>query len=77
MVVVPAPPLVTIPVLPTVATVVVVLVHTPPLVASLSAVVAPPAHKVAVPDIAAGATGSEFTVTSIVAATLPHPLVIV
>ena len=77
MVVVPAIPLVTVPELAMVATAVLVLVHTPPLMASVSVVVAPPAHNVVVPDIAAGVVGSELTVTSIVAATLPHPFVTV
>ena len=54
---------VTVPSVPTVATVVVVLVHPPPEVASVSAVVAP-SHTLAVPVMAAGCT---FTVTTVVA----------
>ena len=54
---------VTVPSVPTVATVVVVLLHVPPPVASVSAVVAP-SHNVGVPVIA---TGCVFTVTTVVA----------
>ena len=74
MVVVPTITLVTIPVLPTVAVPVFVLLHAPPEVASLSEVVAPPLHTVGVPEIAAGGTGATLTVTTTVAAILPQPL---
>ena len=47
--------------------------HVPPPVTSLNAVVAP-AQTVAVPSTA---VGTEFTVTIVVAAMLPQPLVIV
>ena len=60
MVVVPPATPDTIPVLPTVAIVVLVLLHVPPVVPSLKDVVAP-AHMVAVPLIAPG-TGKGLTV---------------
>ena len=58
----------------TAATVVLMLVHVPPAVASLRGVVAPPAHRVNVPVIGAGLTGSALTVTTVVLATLPQLL---
>ena len=64
---------VTVPSVPTVATVVVVLLHVPPPVASVSAVVAP-WHTLAMPVIA---TGCVFTVTTVVAKQLSTPHVIV
>lgn len=67
MMLVPPETPVTIPVDETVATVVDTLDHTPPVVASES-VMAEPAHTVnELPEIAAGITGSGFTVTVIVA----------
>jgi len=75
MVVVPAVVPVTIPVLPIVAMLVTVELHVPPAVASLSDVVAPPEHTTAAPDIDSGITGAELTVTTSVAAKLPHPFV--
>ena len=54
---------VTVPSVPTVATMVVVLLHIPPPVASVNAVVKP-SHTVAVPVIIAGCV---FTVTTVVA----------
>ena len=48
-----------------------VLLQVPPPVKSVSAVVAP-AQTVAVPVIAAGVAGNEFTVTIVVAAILPQ-----
>ena len=68
---------VTTPEVFTVPTPVLVLLHTPPVVASVNAVVAPAAHTIAVPVIEAGVTGSGFTVTIFVAATLPQLFVIV
>ena len=65
----------TMPVLPTVATDVAVLLHTPLPAASLNVVV-DPAHTFRVPVIAP-ATGNELTVTIAVAATVPQPLVTV
>jgi hypothetical protein len=63
MVVTPGVRALTIPVLPTVATAVALLLQVPPPVASDSVVVAP-AHTAAVPIIAAGV---EITVTVVVA----------
>ncbi len=63
---------VTIPDVPTVAIPVAVLLQVPPAVASLSEVVAPPAHTMAVPLIDAGVAGNGFTVTSTVDAALPQ-----
>ena len=67
---------VTTPAIPTVATAVLLLLHTPPVVTSLSVVVLP-AQTVGVPVIAAGVTGNEFTVTIFVADALPQPFVLV
>ena len=75
MVAVPAATPVTVPVLPTVATVVAVLLQAPPVVASLNPVVAP-AQTIAVPVIVP-ADGSGLTVTTLVAAVVPQPLVTV
>ena len=75
MVAVPADTPVTMPVLPTVATVVAVLLHTPPVVASLNPVVAP-AQTIAVPVIVP-ADGKGLTVTTLIAAAVPQPLVTV
>ena len=75
MVAVPADTPVTVPVLPTVATVVVVLLQAPPVVASLNPVV-DPAQTVAVPVIVP-ADGNGLTVTTLVAAAVPQPLVTV
>jgi hypothetical protein len=69
MVAVPAATPVTIPVEPTVAIVVLLLLHVPALVASAKPVVNP-VHTTFVPVIAAG---NGFTVT--VAVTLPQPVV--
>ena len=77
MVVVPAVTLVTIPVTPTVAAEVLVLLHAPPAVASLRVVVTPPAHTVSVPVIPAGVVGKGFTVTVVVAALAPQVLLTV
>jgi len=63
------------PVLPTVAIPVEPELHTPPPVASLSAV-AEPVHAVAVPVIVPG-DAVVLTVTTLVAVALPHPLVTV
>ena len=73
---VPALRPVTIPEVLTVPTAVLVLLHTPPAVASLRDVVAP-VHAVAVPETGAGAAGVVFTVTSTVAARVPQLLVTV
>jgi len=70
MVVVPARIPATIPeVLPMVPAVVLVLLHTPPEVVLLSDVVLP-SQTDGVPEIAAGVTGSDVTVTTFVAV---HP----
>ena len=53
------------------------LLQTPPEVISVSAVVAPPAHSVAVPVMAAGGTGSVVTVTIIEVEAVPQPVVTV
>ena len=74
MVVVPAATPLTIPVLPTVAVTVDTELQAPPAVASLREVVAPPAHTTAVPDIAAGTAGKEFTVMVSIAVALPQPV---
>ncbi len=63
------------PVEPAVATEVLVLLHTPPVIASFSVVVLP-VFTDAVPVIVP-ALGNGFTVTIAVAATFPHPLVTV
>ncbi len=68
---------VTVPDVPTVAIPVAVLLHVPPIVISLSEVVAPPAQTMEVPLIEAGVTGNGFTVITNVAAALPQLLVIV
>jgi hypothetical protein len=65
---------VTVPVLPTVAAAVLVLLQTPPVDVSPSVVVAPPAHTFNVPVTEAGAVGKGFTVTIAVAAVLPQLL---
>ena len=75
MVAVPADTPVTVPVVPTVATVVAVLLHAPPVVASLNPVVEP-AQTVAVP-VMVPADGNGLTVTTLVAAAIPQPLVTV
>ena len=74
MVEVPADTPPTVPLL-TVATPVLVLLHTPLGEASVNAVVEP-AHTVAVPVIVP-ATGNGLTVTTCVAAIVPQPLVTV
>ena len=63
---------VTIPEVLTVPDTELVLLHTPPDVISLNAVVAPPAHTTAVPVIPAGFMGNGLTVTIVVAAWLPQ-----
>ena len=63
---------VTVPVLPTVATEVFELCHTPPGVTSSSAVI-DPTHTVGVPVIGAE-VGKTPTETTIVAIAEPHPL---
>ena len=75
MVAVPAATPVTMPVLPTVATVVAVLLHAPPVVASLNPVV-DPAQTIAV-SVIVPADGSGLTVTTLIAAAVPQPLVTV
>ena len=75
MVVVPEVIPFTTPEVPTVATTVLVLLHTPPVAVSVNAV-DEPAHTVAVPVIVP-APGAGLTVTLIVAATVPQPLVTV
>ena len=57
----------------TVAIAVLVLLHTPPLVPSVNAVLEPE-HTVNVPPIEAGADGAVFTVTTCVAAVDPQLL---
>ena len=52
-----------------------VLLHIPPDVISLNAVVEPPAHTTVVPVITAGFIGNGFTVAIVVAARLPQLLV--
>jgi len=69
---VPALPPVTTPLVATAAMEGDAELHTPPAVASLSEVVAPPAHTEAAPPIAAGIEGKGFTVTTIVAAAAPQ-----
>ena len=64
---------VTVPVLPTVATAVLLLAHVPPITVLLSAVVLP-VHTVAVP-LSVPADGAALTVTTLVAALVPQPLV--
>ncbi len=68
---------VTIPDVPTVATPLAVLLQMPLVVASVSEVVAPPAHTMAVPVIPAGVVGNGLTVITDVAAALPQLFVIV
>ena len=63
---------VTMPVTPTVPVAMLVLLHVPPVVMSLSGVVAPPAHTTVVPVIAAGLIGKGFTVAITLAASLPQ-----
>jgi hypothetical protein len=75
MVAVPAVTPVTVPVLPTVATPVAVLLHAPPVAASVKPVVEP-AHTIAVP-VMLPADGNGLTVTVVVAAAVPQPLVTV
>ena len=72
-----AVPEATPPIVPplTVATPVLVLLHTPPVATSLNTIVEP-AHTVAVPVIVP-ATGRRLTVTTWVAATVPQPFVTV
>jgi hypothetical protein len=65
---------VTVPVVPTVAVAVLVLLHTPPVVVSTNVVVAPPAHTFSVPVIEAGVVGKGFTETIADAAALPQLL---
>ena len=67
---------VTIPVLPTVAIVVLLLLHTPPGVASLSVVVYPGVTD-EIPVMDAGVAGKPLTVTTVVAEVLPQALVTV
>ena len=74
---VPGVTLVTLPLVPMVATPVLVLSHSPPAIASLNEVVAPPSHRARVPDIAGGVPGKGFTVTITVAAVLPQLFAIV
>ena len=74
MVVVPALTPVTTPVLVTVPTAVLVLLHTPPVAASVSEVVEPPAHTEVVPVIVP-AFGSGLTVMTAVAADVPQTVV--
>jgi hypothetical protein len=63
IVVLPAIPVVTVPDDdPIVATLVLLLVQVPPVIASVNVVVAPPAHKLSVPPITAG---SGFTVNGV------------
>jgi len=68
MVAVPVVTPVTLPVTLIVATVEVILLQTPPLVASLSSVL-PGVHNVAVPEMLAG-VDTAFTVTTVVDTTL-------
>jgi len=51
--------------------------HVPPGTTSLRDATPPPSQAIGTPDIAPGVTGSGFTVTTIVAATEPQPLVFV
>ena len=76
MVDVPATPPVTMPVAPTVATAGVTLLHVPPAERSVSAVVPPAGQSVSAPVIVP-ATGDGFTVTTVVAATVPQLFVTV
>ena len=71
MVAVPAVIPVTIPVLPTVASVVLLLFHEPPAVASLNRVLLP-TQTVGMPVILAGVDGNGFTVMVVVAEALPQ-----
>ena len=75
MVAVPAVTPITDPVLPTVAIVVAVLLHAPPVAASDKPVVEP-THTVAVP-VMVPADGNGLTVTTSVAIAAPQPLVAV
>ena len=63
---VPTPTPVTVPSVPTVAIAVLVLLHVPPVVASVSAIVEP-LHIYATPLVSTIATGCVFTVTIAVA----------
>ena len=63
----------TVPPVVTVATPVLVLLHAPPVVPSVKAVLEPE-HTVNVPPIEAGADGAVFTATTCVAAVLPQLL---
>lgn len=65
---------VTRPSVPMEATLVLLLLHEPPVVASLKDVV-PGRHMAAAPEIGAGETGSGLTVTSVATAVLPQLLV--
>ena len=64
------------PPLPTEATDVLLLLHVPPLVASLNKLVLPLQTDV-VPAIAGGVAGSGLTVTAAVCTAVPHTLVLV
>lgn len=75
MVAVPAVMPVTAPVLLTLATAVLLLLHTPPVTASLNVVV-PPVHTVMVP-VMVPADGVPDTVTVVVALAVPQLLVTV
>ena len=71
MITAPAITPVIIPVLPTVATAVLLLFHEPPAVASLNRVVLP-TQTVGMPVILAGVDGNGFTVMVVVAEALPQ-----
>ena len=60
-----------------VAIAVVLLLHVPPAVISLSAVVAPPAQTFVIPVIPAGVIGNGFTVSVIITEALPQLLIFV
>ena len=77
MVAVPVSIPVTMPVVPTEATVVLPLLQEPPDVASLRVVVPPLSHAIAVPLIVAGVPGKGLTVTTVVAERLPQLFVYV
>ena len=72
---VPAVTPVTVPVPLIVATEVFVLLHTAPVVTSLSTVVAPPSHTVLTPAIASGEDGEGLTVKGVLIEQ-PEPVIV-
>ena len=72
MVALPAETPVTAPLAVTVATAVLLLLHTPPLTASEKLAVPPPAHMVNGPPVIVPGTGSGLTVTGTFATAVPQ-----